>query len=62
MDTTTSPITKGTTATHPTQGTVRVVAIQDHPDGYQVARVVDARMVSNRGGIWVSLADLEAQR
>lgn len=60
--TTTAPtqMTKGTKAMHPTMGLVRVVAITEHEDGYTVARVVDARMVSNRGGIWCKVADLSA--
>lgn len=61
MNTTTN-YAKGDKATHPTMGLVRIVALADHEDGYQVARVVDARLVSNRGGIWARTSDLVAAR
>lgn len=51
-------ITKGTKANHPRHGLVRVVAVRQHDEGFMVARVVDACMVSDRGGIWVRLTDL----
>lgn len=53
-------IAKGSKANHPIMGLVRIVAITEHEDGYTVARVVDARMVSNRGGTWTKASDLTA--
>lgn len=59
MNPTETRFNKGDKAIHPTMGEVRVLAVQQHEDGYQVARVQDARIPSNRGGVWTATRDLK---